>query len=60
MLATVLGVLFLLACPQSIGLAFTVLAWLLTNPAGAVILGVAFATSLLAAYRGCFGWRTTW
>ncbi|WP_306317253.1 MULTISPECIES: hypothetical protein [unclassified Streptomyces] len=42
----VLAVLFLLACPQSIGAAVAVLAWLLTDPTGSVLLGGALALSL--------------
>jgi hypothetical protein len=58
-IATVLGILFAIACPQSVPAAFTVLGWLLTNPVGVAALGLAFAATLVytvaTAGRG-YGW----
>ncbi|MFZ3592294.1 hypothetical protein [Streptomyces sp. BH104] len=41
-----LAVLFVIACPESVNAAVSSLAWLLTDPAGAVLLGVALCVSL--------------
>lgn len=58
-IATVLGILFVLACPQSIPAAFAVLGWLLTNPVGTVTLGAGFVLSLaycVSTARRGMGW----
>lgn len=62
-LATVLGILFVIACPQTVSAAFTVLGWLLTNPVGTVTLGAAFALSLIytmATARRGYNWGRSW
>ncbi|MCX5137603.1 hypothetical protein OOK06_36660 [Streptomyces sp. NBC_00340] len=58
-IATILGILFVLACPQSIPAAFAVLGWMLTTPVGTVTLGAAFVLSLaycLTSARQGIGW----
>lgn len=45
-IATIFGILFLLACPQAVPAAFAALGWLLTSPVGTVALGAAFVLSL--------------
>lgn len=62
-IATVLGVLFLIACPQAVPAAFTVLGWLLTDPVGTVTLGAAFALSLaysVATWSSGRSWGRSW
>ena len=44
--ASVLAVLFVIACPESVSAAVSSLAWLLTDPVGAVLLGLALLVSL--------------
>jgi multisubunit Na+/H+ antiporter MnhG subunit len=62
-IATVLGILFVIACPQSLPAAFTVLGWLLTDPVGTATLGAAFVLSLVysvATWSRGHGWGRSW
>lgn len=49
--AMVLAVLFLIARPEAVNAALSALGWLLTAPAGSVLLGVALLVSLVHCMR---------
>lgn len=62
--AWILGVLFVIACPQSIPAAATTLVWLLTTSAGAAVLGAALLVTLVycaaARPRYSVSWGRSW
>lgn len=55
-LAWILGVTLLLTRPEIANAAMAALAWTLTAPAGAWILGVAFIAAIAFAIRSTQGW----
>lgn len=62
-IATILGILFVIACPQVVPAAFVTLGWLLTNPVGTVALGAMFVLSLaycISSARRGYGWGRSW
>lgn len=60
LVAWILGIAFVIACPQSLSVALATASWLLTDPAGTAVLGVLFVVSLAysaaTSFRG-YGWR---
>lgn len=63
LVAWILGIAFVIACPQSLTAALATASWLLTDPAGTAVLGVLFVVSLAYAVasgvRG-YGMRRAW
>lgn len=61
--AWILGIAFLIACPQALPVALAVVAWLLTAQVGTAVLGALFLTSLVyvlgSGMRG-YGARRAW
>ncbi|MET9550557.1 hypothetical protein ABZY36_35430 [Streptomyces sp. NPDC006627] len=51
-LAWILGVAFVIACPQAVPVVLAAVVWLLTASVGTAVLGIAFAASLLSLARG--------
>lgn len=54
--AWILGIAFLIACPQALPLALATVAWLLTDLVGTALLGFMFVLSLV--YSLASGYRT--
>lgn len=52
--AMVLAVLFVIARPEAVNACLSVLGWLLTDPAGSVLLGLALLVSLVHCARASF------
>lgn len=59
----ILGIAFLIACPQALPVALGAVAWLLADPVGTALLGAMFVASLIYAVtsggRG-YGVRKSW
>ncbi|MEU6990353.1 hypothetical protein ABZ953_06780 [Streptomyces sp. NPDC046465] len=50
-LAWILGIAFVIACPQALSVALAAFGWLFADPAGTTLLGLAFVASLLSCAR---------